>query len=165
MQNHVRPGFELVTSRKMARRAPGLPYRGLARRVPRVFHECLWADPTLLYKPQGSDVFHDVPRVFHECSTSVPRVFHESPPNTRGTSWSVVSRGTPVEHRGPGTPSSAASRGALWTSRAASYRIQKILLTGRSARGTRAPPARTPRPPRTQCTGGRRRRRGRRRRC
>ena len=96
MQNHVRPGFELVTSRKMARRAPGLPYRW---RVPRVFHECLWADPTLLYKPQGSDVFH-------ECSTSVPRVFHESPPNTRGTSWSVVSRGTPVEHRGPGTPRS-----------------------------------------------------------
>ena len=47
-------------------------------------------------------------RMFHECSTSVPRVFHECWLYTRGTSWRVLeswnTRGTPVEHRGPGTP-------------------------------------------------------------
>ena len=48
-------------------------------------------------------------RMFHECSTSVPRVFHECWLYTRGTSWRVLeswnTRGTPVEHRGPGPPS------------------------------------------------------------
>ena len=93
MQNHVRSGFELVTSRKMARRAPGLPYRGL----PGVFHGC---STSVCGRIQHCYINPKGPT----CSTSVPRVFHESPPNTRGTSWSVVSRGTPVEHRGPGPP-------------------------------------------------------------
>ena len=53
-------------------------------------------------------------RMFHECSTSVPRVFHECWLYTRGTSWRVLeswnTRGTPVEHRGPGPPRPLAKR-------------------------------------------------------
>ena len=44
--------------------------------------------------------------LFHGCSTAVPRLFHESPPYSRGTSWTVLTRGTAVERRGPGPPSS-----------------------------------------------------------
>ena len=67
----------------MARRAPGLPYRGL----PGVFHGC---STSVCGRIQHCYINPKGPT----CSTSVPRVFHESPPNTRGTSWSVYSWNT-----------------------------------------------------------------------
>ena len=96
MQKVVWPGFELVASRKasyMADHARGLHCW--------VYHitklGCGTAVEHVVDQGRGSALFHG-------CSTAVPRLFHESPLYSRGTSWTVLTRGTAVERRGLKTP-------------------------------------------------------------